>query len=696
MSIYRIISFILPVLILNPALVKAEQQLIYAARQNKTAAVAKLLDSGINPNEPGSRGRLPLIEAAGSCASDVVRLLIERGADINLKGPDMFSTPGSTALIQAVAFGCLPSVELLLKAGADANSLTSRPNTAFQEDGHSILGYAIGGPGYRSRPPRIDRLGIVKALIKAGADVNFRNAKGQTPLMLSVTCGKCMDAEVMPEIYQTLIDSGAKLREQGEAVVKAAVFSGNASLAQKVREDLEKQGFSDDLKSAALSSEEFEDLKQRLQESSLPLDAFKFALKNRDISQSQLDEFLRTAAIFDRVKLIPYLVERGADINAQDSGREYTALMYAVADREAKTLNVLLESGAKPDIAAQRGETALSIAVRKGSTAIVKELLNAGADTSIAVDFEGTPIVIARQKGHRKIENLLLAASSSSNSPVSADQIEAQIRALTSPKPKERRLALEFFLKNAEFSESAVPALITAASSEHPDSCSSWECMGNTSSFQDMAVAALGRIGPKASLAAPTLLEILSAESSSDYRKKKVISALKQIRPPAAVPALTEVLRTNSDSKVLSETIAALAAIGPRAESALPELKKQLNSDRQSLREQAVAAISAIGGSKSLSVNSLISIIEKGDSKAKIEAVKMLGEMGPKAKAGVKPILDEIFGWAGGDKRFIQAATLTLPKIDPSGRQTIPRVEKYRTDFAHSWKAEKILSGFGK
>lgn len=130
--------------------------------------------------------------------------------------------------------------------------------------------------------------------------------------------------------------------------------------------------------------------------------------------------------------------EHGVD-TADDYGA--SALHYAVkakADPEkiSKTIDKLVEAGAKVDLAAQggltslhlaiqhgtidavqtllkhnpginhqtdKGNTALSLAVANGKLDMVLSLLAAGADTAIANNQERTPLALAFELGHRRI-----------------------------------------------------------------------------------------------------------------------------------------------------------------------------------------------------------------------------------------------------------------------------------------------------
>ena len=101
--------------------------------------------------------------------SDIIELLLEKGADANIQDND-----GYTALIWAVQKGDLQIVRLLLEAGAEVNIQNNMGDTAL------IWGTRIVYPdGLRGNPAN-KRYQIVRSLLDAGANPNIRNNAGAT------------------------------------------------------------------------------------------------------------------------------------------------------------------------------------------------------------------------------------------------------------------------------------------------------------------------------------------------------------------------------------------------------------------------------------------------------------------------------------------------------------------------------------
>lgn len=93
--------------------------LMYAAKEGQTAVVEKLLNHGANPNIPDKVGYTPIWWAAFRQNDDVVRLLIDHGADVDVAGMngktarDMIESPEVATLLLAASKGkTIPSAPI--------------------------------------------------------------------------------------------------------------------------------------------------------------------------------------------------------------------------------------------------------------------------------------------------------------------------------------------------------------------------------------------------------------------------------------------------------------------------------------------------------------------------------------------------------------------------------------------------------
>lgn len=99
-----------------------------SVNSDNTELVTRLLDSGLEVNSHARNDATPLIHASRAGATEVVRLLLKRGADVNIHGRGQYDVPPIHAAAQS---GELAVVELLLQHGADVDSEAPDGSTAL-------------------------------------------------------------------------------------------------------------------------------------------------------------------------------------------------------------------------------------------------------------------------------------------------------------------------------------------------------------------------------------------------------------------------------------------------------------------------------------------------------------------------------------------------------------------------------------
>jgi ankyrin repeat protein len=121
--------------------------LIIASREGHTDIVKVLLDKGadIDVVDKSSIGTTALIIALKGSHTDIAELLVEKGADVKIK-----DRHGFTALMCASYFGYTKMVKLLIEKGADINAKEVGGKTAFDlaknEEIRKLLGKMENSP----------------------------------------------------------------------------------------------------------------------------------------------------------------------------------------------------------------------------------------------------------------------------------------------------------------------------------------------------------------------------------------------------------------------------------------------------------------------------------------------------------------------------------------------------------------------
>tara|TARA_B100001094_G_scaffold81365_1_gene77590 strand:- start:109 stop:849 length:741 start_codon:yes stop_codon:yes gene_type:complete len=151
--------------------------LIPAVKRGDIVRVRELLDSGEDPNtREHYTNRTALMIASEYGHTEIIRLLLDRGADINSQNDSY------TALIKASMLGKGDMAEFLLVRGADPNIQNIKGDTALMNAArysNSILNLEEG----------TDYIKVVELLLRHGADPNIRNWNGKTASMIAERVG---------------------------------------------------------------------------------------------------------------------------------------------------------------------------------------------------------------------------------------------------------------------------------------------------------------------------------------------------------------------------------------------------------------------------------------------------------------------------------------------------------------------------
>ena len=354
-----------------------DQRPIDAVRAEDAPQVSIPLARNIDVNERSDDGSTALLWAAHGNDLNAARALIRAGADAN--AANQF---GMTPLSRACTNGSPEMVELLLKAGAN-------PNAAIGTGETPLMTCAASGAG-----------AAVKMLLARGAAVNAAEpSQHQTALMWAA-------AERHADVAGALIEAGADPRARTKKGFTALHFAAREGDLETVTRLLDA-GTDIDIRSRS-----------------------DFPAAGRGIAyQSTLSEGstpLLVAAVRGHIPLALYLLDRGANPNADDAG--FTALHWAagtweggvsnpvygfsdpmsgIPNRQARLrlIRALLAHGANPNARMARrpfigggyedavGATPFLLASAAADVEIMKILLAAGADPKLVTSTNATAVM---------------------------------------------------------------------------------------------------------------------------------------------------------------------------------------------------------------------------------------------------------------------------------------------------------------
>jgi ankyrin repeat protein len=138
--------------------------LMDAVQNNDVAAVKTLIAQGVNVNELDANQDAPLVMAAYLGHTEILRLLLEAGADVTAVDPSM----KATALHAAAYAGRTEAAKLLIEHHIDINK-------QGPYNGYTALHDAIWQ----------NHIETAAVLIEAGADLNLKSHSGETPLQFA-------------------------------------------------------------------------------------------------------------------------------------------------------------------------------------------------------------------------------------------------------------------------------------------------------------------------------------------------------------------------------------------------------------------------------------------------------------------------------------------------------------------------------
>ncbi|KAI1842402.1 hypothetical protein JX266_011443 [Neoarthrinium moseri] len=168
----------------------------WATAVSRQTVVRILIEKGASLEVKGLHGAQPLSIAALNEDYDLAHFFLEKGANVNAADDD-----GVTALMYAAKYGSADVVRLLIQRGAHVNATNDRGQTAL---------------ALRTTSDK-----ILTALLENGADANIASVRGTTPLMNAARDGAISSVR---QLIEYRADVHAKTDEGFTALAYAAEF----------------------------------------------------------------------------------------------------------------------------------------------------------------------------------------------------------------------------------------------------------------------------------------------------------------------------------------------------------------------------------------------------------------------------------------------------------------------------------------
>jgi ankyrin repeat protein len=179
----------------------------------RVQVISTLLDAGADVGAKDKTGRTPLVVAAERAATEVLKLLLARGAK--------FTDGGGAELLAAVRGHNIANLEALLKAGTDPR--------ARDADGRSLLHCVI-----MPWPQDHECASALRLLLDAGADAKAADKHGRTPLHVAAT------GPSQREIVTALLAAGAEADARDERGTTSLMLAAGRGQTTAVTLLLEK------------------------------------------------------------------------------------------------------------------------------------------------------------------------------------------------------------------------------------------------------------------------------------------------------------------------------------------------------------------------------------------------------------------------------------------------------------------------
>jgi len=311
-----------------------------AARLGNLTVLQKHINAGTDVNflSPPISGYTPLMVASLNGRELAVKLLIDNGADVNIK-----SENGSTALHEATRRGREKIVKLLIDNGANVNG--ANVNTV-DEYGRSPLSLAV----------ILNYKRIAELLVSNGADLESKDLSGNT-LLINSSYSATKDHHAAPLLVLLGANVNAK-NNDGFTALSLAAYYGREGLAQLLIDNDAEINTKNNSGRTPLYWAARQGHKGLLQ-----------LLISNGADLHEKDNWgynpITAAANWGHKEIVEILISKDADVNSADDYYGRTPLSCAAGVGHTEVVELLIINGANVNSKDTWGKTALDLTVKK-------------------------------------------------------------------------------------------------------------------------------------------------------------------------------------------------------------------------------------------------------------------------------------------------------------------------------------------
>jgi ankyrin repeat protein/beta-lactamase regulating signal transducer with metallopeptidase domain len=379
--------------------------LMEAAKKGNAEIVKLLLEHGADLESRSKEGRTALWIAVYYGNSEVIKVLLAHNVDINTKDND-----GYTPLIAAIINNQTDAADVLLADGVDINISTFKGETALTiaVAKKSSIAYRLidkGAPINKTdntgQSPLLLALkngwiDMASRLVEKDADVNFKSPEGDIPLFYAIRQRQILLAKL-------LIKHGADVNaknNQGETPLLMALDYKLYDLVDNLLDNSADVNISDHEGNSPL----FIAIERRLHTLAQHIIDKKADLNKKNV---QGDSPLHYALYFNMNEIARLLIQKNADLNINN--REgLSPLALALSDDKIELAHLMLTKGANPDVKSKEGIPIILAALNDGLTETAKLLIDKGADINVTTADGTTPLLMAIDEHYIDISRILI------------------------------------------------------------------------------------------------------------------------------------------------------------------------------------------------------------------------------------------------------------------------------------------------